>query len=74
MRPLFVVVDTPLLDDSACLFERCEPMQVQAFFTQAAVEAFDIRVLRRLSGIDEVKLDTVIRRPSIERAPTNSGP
>ena len=44
-------------------------MLVQAFLTVSPVEAFDIGVLGRFAGVDEIELDAVIIGPSIQRPP-----
>ncbi len=61
-------------NDRTRLFERRKPIEVQAFFAQAAVKALDVGVLRRLAGIDEVQFNAMIRRPTIQGRPRSSGP
>ncbi len=68
MRPALVVVDAPVFDDRTRLFERGEPVPVQAFLSKPTVEALDGGVLCRLAGIDEGKLDATIRCSAIKCA------
>ena len=49
MGPLGVVVDPPGLDDLAGILEIEEPVFVEAFIAEPAVEAFDESVLGRPS-------------------------
>src|SRR3546814_1403848 len=66
MWPLFIVVSTPSLQ----LFRRIgkvqEPMGVQAFRPQPAVERLDERVVGRLAGAREVEDDAALISPEIE--------
>jgi len=74
VRAFCVVVDPPLLVDFAGLTDAGEPVLVQAFFTVSPVETFDIGVLGRFAGVDEIELDAVIIRPSIQRPPAQFRP
>ena len=67
MGPLCVVVDPPGLDDLAGILEIEEPVFVEAFIAELAVEAFDESVLGRLAGFDEVKAHAVAPGPFVER-------
>lgn len=49
MRPFLVVVSTPILHFFACIRKGQEPVLVQAFRPEAAVEGFDEGVVRGLS-------------------------
>jgi hypothetical protein len=69
VRALRVVIDPPFLDDFAGFTDAGEPVLVQAVLAVSAVEALDVGVLGRFSGIDEIELDAMIIGPSIERAP-----
>ena len=69
MRTLCVVVDPPFLDDFTGFTDAGEPVLVQAFLAVSPVEAFDVGVLGRLPGVDEIQLNAMIIGPSIERAP-----
>src|SRR5579859_6050338 len=53
MRAYGVVVATPRGDLVACVAERTEPVQVEAFVAQLAVEALDEGILHRLAWFDE---------------------
>lgn len=57
VRPLLVVVLSPLLDDLTGVTRRREHALVQAFITQSAIEALDVCVLRGLAGFDEAGFD-----------------
>ena len=50
VRPVFVVVPTPILQLFASIRKAHEPMRVQALRPQLAVERLDEAVVRRLSG------------------------
>ena len=69
MRTLCVIVDPPFFDDFSGLTNAGEPVLVQAFLAVSSVETFDIGVLGRFAGVDEIELDAVIISPSIQRAP-----
>ena len=45
VRPLFVVLPSPVLDPRVCVSEAHEPVLVQALVAQSAVERLDVRVL-----------------------------
>lgn len=64
----FVIIASPVGDDLTSLGERCEPMLVEAFVTELAVEAFDVAVLCRASWLDQEVLDAVLLRPGDEGA------
>ena len=48
--PNFIVVSTPSLHPSTGIFKAHEPMGVQAFRSELAVEAFNERIVRRFAG------------------------
>jgi len=52
MWPIRVVMAAPGFNLAPCVEEIPEPTDVEAFLTQAAVEALDISVLDRLAGPD----------------------
>ena len=54
MRSVFVVSLPPLTDDLTHLGEIAEQLQVEHFFAQTEIEAFDERILIRLAGFDVV--------------------
>lgn len=45
MGPDMVIVGSPTLDGCSCVRQAGEPMQVQAVFTELAIEAFDEGIL-----------------------------
>ena len=63
MRANMVVVLSPLIDFYSRLVQRSEPVRAQAFLAELAVEAFDERVLSRLSRLYKAKRDTRLLRP-----------
>jgi len=63
MRPCFVIILSPILNDRSRLFQRYEPVLIQAFITELAVEAFYHRVLGRLAGLDKRQLHARPLRP-----------
>ena len=50
VRPILVVVLTPILHLLARVGKRQEPMLVQALRPEATVEGFEIRIVGRLAG------------------------
>ena len=68
VRPDLVVVLTPCLDGCLCLMQVLEPLLVQALVPELAVEALDVAVLHRSSGLNEDVPDAVSLRPAHERA------
>src|SRR3546814_13289506 len=67
MRPHMVVVVAPEPQHRAGMAERHEQRPVEALVTQAAVEALDITVPRRLAPRDGVPLDRSLPLPSQAR-------
>ena len=63
-----IVVLAPGLHDPARIGQAQEPVLVEAFVPEAAVEALAVRVLDRLAGVDEVQGDRVLVRPLVQRA------
>jgi hypothetical protein len=57
-----VVILPPALELVAHVGEREEDLDVQAFITQSPVERFDVAVLHRLAGSNEVELSLKLRR------------
>ena len=51
-----VVVLAPLLDFPSCFVQRSEPVLIQAFVAELAVQTFHEGVLRRLAWLDKTKL------------------
>lgn len=66
MRANFFVVASPFGDLHASLRQRSEPLLVQAFIAEFALEAFDVTVLHRPARLDQQMLDLVLLRPCQE--------
>ena len=66
MRPEPIVAMPPFFNDRPCLAQGREPFQVQAFVSQFAVEAFNVRVLNWFSRFDKEQLDPILIGPSIQ--------
>src|SRR5690606_8073008 len=67
MWPLSIVVLPPLLDELPGMAHRHEPMLVQAFISELAVEALDITILLRFAGLNEAQLQPHSVSPFIQR-------
>ena len=67
MRPEGVVFPAVVLDDHAGFGERPELLTVEAFVTEASVEALHIAVLPRAAGFDVDRLDPVLGEPLLHR-------
>jgi len=52
MRPVGVVLDSPVLDDELRLGERPELLDVQQLVSQPAVKRLNERILPRAAGLD----------------------
>lgn len=74
MGSILVVVDTPHANLRTRLVKIGEPVLVQAFIAEAAVEALNERVLDRLAGLDEMQSDLQIVGPGVERPASDLGP
>ena len=68
MRSHFVVIAAPGRDDRLGVLERREPVFVEAFVAELAVEALDVGVLGRLAGLDQQQLYAVGLRPLVQRS------
>jgi chromate transporter len=53
LRSFVVVLTTPGINDDLGVREAREPVLVQALVAEAAIERFDVRVLRRLARLDQ---------------------
>ena len=73
MGPNGVVFSAPFFNEQSGFFEADEPFLIQAFFSEAAIEAFDMAVLRWFSRIDEVQFDLIQRGPLIQLVATEFG-
>ena len=67
MGPPLIVVLPPGLHDLARIGQAQEPVLVEAFVAQPAVEALAVGVLDRLARVDEVQRDRVLVRPLLQR-------
>lgn len=67
VRPQGVVVDAPGFDDLDGLLQGGEHTLVETLVAQAAVEALDEAILRRLAGRDVVPGDAVLLLPAQHR-------
>lgn len=56
VRPLLVVVTTPVVDDGAGIVQILEPRLIQTTVAKASIERLDKRVWGRLTGLDEQPL------------------
>jgi hypothetical protein len=68
MWPDFVVVSTPILHFLPGVVKAQEPVRVQAFVSELAIEGFDEAVVRGLARPGEVENDTALIGPQIEIA------
>ena len=68
MRSLLVVVSTPSLAFSARIVEAHEPMRVQAFRSEFAIERLDEGVVSGLARSEEVERDAALISPEVEIA------
>ena len=67
VRAFGIVIDPPVFNDLLRFADAGKPMLVQAFLPEAAVEAFNVGVLRWLAGFDEIELNAMIVSPSVKR-------
>jgi len=65
VRPALVIIDPPRIDDRSDVIDIYEPVFVQAFVSELAVEALHETIIDRLAGADELQPDSVLIRPSI---------
>lgn len=63
----FVVVLPPSFDLPPSIAETGQPVRVQTFVAQPAVEAFDVGILRGLAWLDELQLYPALFAPSGKR-------
>ncbi len=63
MWSLFIVVATPLLDDDFGFRTISEPLSIQAFISEFAVETFVGAILPWFTRLDETRLHTTMREP-----------
>lgn len=53
--------------------ERREPVLIEAFVAELAVERFDVRILRWLARLNQLQCDAVRIRPLVKRAARKFG-
>jgi hypothetical protein len=63
MWALFVVILPPSFGLSPCIAETSEPVRVQTFVAQSAVEALDVGILRGLAWLNELQPRTALFAP-----------
>ena len=68
MRPALVIVATELLNLEAGIGDVEEPVRRETLIAEAAVKAFDVRILYGLPRADEDQLDAVSVGPDVECA------
>lgn len=68
MWPDFVVVSTPIIHFLRCVVKAQEPVGVQAFAFELAVEGFDEAVIRWLAWPRKIQLGALLVRPDVEIA------
>lgn len=66
MRTELVVVPSPALYLVSCILQRHKPVHIRAFVPEAAVERFDMRVVRWRARTGVIELDLVEVRPGIQ--------
>ncbi len=69
VRAETIVVEAPRLDGVPGLGQAKESVFVEALVAEPSVEALDVGILVRLAGLDEVQLNALGIRPTVERAP-----
>jgi len=67
VRALLVVVLTPVFDQGAGFRQHREPVLIEAFVANLAVETLHIGVLHWLAGLDELLLHAALIRPVVQR-------
>lgn len=63
MRSDRVIVPSPSLDDDSGFGAISEPLDAQAYIAEFAIEGFVGTVLPRLAGIDDGRVDAIVRKP-----------
>jgi hypothetical protein len=61
-----VVIVTPDGDFLACVEQIAKPVRIQAFVTEASIEAFDMAILHGLAGFNMVHRDLPLDAPGQE--------
>ncbi len=68
VRTRAVIVLAPASDSAACLEQVAEPTRVETFIAKPTVEAFNVPVLHRLSGLNVIRSDLPFDTPGQEMA------
>lgn len=55
MRALAIVFLSPIFNDFSGMSDREKPVLVEALISELAIEAFDVRILLGLAGINEIQ-------------------
>jgi hypothetical protein len=67
MRPGLIIIYPPCLDDLPNLIETHEPVLVQTFIPELAVEALHVAIINRFAWTNELQLDAARICPGIYR-------
>src|SRR5258705_915327 len=70
MRTLLVVIFAPVFDLLPRVSQARKPVGIQTFIAQPAVEAFHVRVLHRLSWLNELQPHSTFFAPRSQRSAT----
>ncbi len=60
-----IVLFEPRIDDDLCLFDRREPLGIENFISESAIEASIISILPRTAGIDLDRFDADRLKPGL---------
>src|SRR3954469_4192126 len=74
MWPNCIVVDSPLFDQRTGIRQADEPVLVQAFISELAIEALDMPILGRLARRGKVEHDLLLSSPGIENVTSELRP
>jgi hypothetical protein len=66
---VFIVVAAPAIQFFSGIGQAEEDLAIQAFIAQATVEAFDIPVLYRFAGPNQIQLHMILVGPRFHRSP-----
>ena len=67
VRPSLIVVPAPGLDGRFCILHGFEPVQVQTFIAQRAIEGLDVAVVGRFAWPAEVNPRVTVIRPQVKQ-------
>jgi hypothetical protein len=74
MWTLLVVILPPIFDLSPCIAQTREPVGIQAFVSQSAVEALSQSVLCRLARLNKFQTHAALFAPRRQRSPAKLRP